>query len=129
MGTNYYLWGRESAKHTALLDPSDGLHICKSLTNFQGHKTSPFGTISSWQDWKHVFAQGDFIVLSEYADPIEIEKFIEWVEAEPVSARRRQYDWMHEKWPKTETGQIFPEWVNEYWLDDDQFTFSFRAFS
>lgn len=128
MGTNYYL--HEDACHTCGRG-GESLHICKSLTMFEGHFTwdddgdwHPW--LVSWSDWKlHLRASGGAI-RTEYGDTLTVESFVAAVEATPAADRRRQHDAIAADWSHRITAGPAP---GGDWLDADGFSFTGEDFT
>lgn len=114
MGTNYY--------HRTMICECcgryDQAHICKSFVSFHGYPDNPV-PIVSWQDWKRAILTPRTYVYDEYGIQLPTEEFIRRVEATNPAARRRQFDEICANWP---------EYRGDYWLDPDEFTFSWTEF-
>lgn len=126
MGTNYH-WKSEPcaccghSKHE--------LHICKSRVMFQGHfrredwdrDDDTFDpTITSWADWKEFLRTHPGLIVDSYGRTYDVEEFIDFVEASPPEARRRQYDWVRDRQPERVSST--PGYRKD-WLDADGFSF------
>lgn len=96
MGTNYYAVEAECPTPCAHC-AQDELHIGKSLTMFQQHETSPWGTISDWSDWKRIFRNcASVSIRDEYGNRHDPVQFVEDVESTNLEDRGRQFRWLVE---------------------------------
>jgi hypothetical protein len=123
MGTNFY----HHVNHCECCGRFDILHICKSMTLFQGYQpdpgipNDPTPTLLSWQDWKTALRAGGEI-WDEYGNPHEVERFIGDVESTDPALRRRHFDWMV-RYSRTYNIE------NEDWHDADGFSFTAGEFT
>lgn len=128
MGTNYY----HRTNICACCDRYDEQHICKSLTNFEAPirwlDEAPYGPVvvlSSWAEWKQRLREVPGQVWNEYGEQLDVEEFIQRVEATSAEGRGRQYEWMREHQPER-TGRVAPDCQ---WVDADGFSFYGGGFS
>lgn len=129
MGTNYY-WNSEPCDHCGRSD--EQVHICKSLNSFRGHflwndeadAYTPW--LVSWEQWKDYLRNHTGRLVDEYGGRHDVEDFIGRVEAVPMEARRRQFDWVltHRRGQASETPSPSGDW-----LDADGFSFYGGEFS
>jgi hypothetical protein len=132
MGTNYY--AVHKVCHHCGRD--ERIHICKSLTSFQGHfheeqwdpetvayRSDPW--LVSWQNWKDFLKSEVEHVVDEYGRTYMVDDFVSQVEATSPEVRRRQHDWMVAHEP-ARTDRV-AEGCD--WLDADGFSFYGGGFS
>ena len=111
----------------------DQQHICKSLTSFEGVVVwpdeppfEPIVTVGSWQAWKERLLEAPGQVWDEYGRQIEVEDFIDQVEAVGPAGRGHQYQWYVEHRPDLLSDTPQP---GKEWLDADGFSFYGGEFS
>lgn len=121
MGTNYYVrWNPTPGGHgpaQLVYEPRAyiELHICKSLTMFQG------AVFNSWNAWRHFLESNDWTVevRDEYGVEYTTKEFISMVDGTERAQRRRQYDAV------VSNGRT----SDRDWLDADFFSFYSGEFS
>jgi len=124
MGTNYYADWRLSDGHTDSpwsinLPPTTmRMHICKSLTSWQG------GVFVSWVAWRHFLLTNRWAVtiVDEYDREHDIDQFIRDVESTTRVDRERQHVWMQKN-------MRLPDGQTTDWMDPDGFSFHSGEFS
>jgi hypothetical protein len=96
MGTNYYAVVPECPNACAHCEQVTEVHICKSMTMFEAHETTPWGPVEKWQDWIDIFARHAPVIRDEYGTEWDDIEFCAAVDATSKQERRRQYDWVQE---------------------------------
>jgi len=119
MGTNHYVKMQcpNACDHCGIED----IHIGKSGNSLEGHLTSPWGPIKSWQDWKRVIIENDLPIVDEYGDEMSHQQLIDYYESTSPEYRSRQYRWIVVN---------APEYIRDgtYIKDADGFSVCFRDF-
>lgn len=129
MSTNFYMivpdcpnacehCSKETSVH---IGKQSGMGGGKLAFGLQGHLTSDYGRIGSWETWCKVLRHEAVDVKDEYGRLYGVEEFITHVEKTSTKGRRRQYDWLQKHMPE----EIAPD-RNE--LDPDGFTVTFQEF-
>jgi hypothetical protein len=119
MGTNYYA-EFPVCEHCGR--GPERLHICKSMVTFEAHQAEEglHPELTSWRAYRAWLREGGVQVRDEYGVTHDVETFIAKVELTAEEDRRRQHDWVVANEPSL---------LDRYWLDADDFTFSWGEFT
>ena len=118
MGTNYYA----RVDYCPCCGRHETLHICKSLTTFQGFpddEAFPNVRLTTWAEWKAFLRDRVDLITDEYGTVFDFAVFVALVEASPPEARRGMYQWLVDN----------NRSLDGDWLDPDGFSFTSTEFS
>lgn len=109
MSTNFYLIPPDAPLDTE--EDGDALHIAKFSNGayaLQALQASPFGQVSSWQDWRRILTEApDWTIASEYGVVWGVEEFVADVEA-TTPAQRADKIWSVRRGLDRVSGRRFP---------------------